>query len=232
MPPLALIAGGAGTRLRAVLPRLPKSMVEVAGEPFISRQLKLLKKEGISRVVICAGYLGEQIRDFVQEGTQFGLSVTYSFDGEKPLGTGGALRRALPDLGDLFWVLYGDSYLDVPFQPIFEYFLKGRKKALMTVYCNQNRWDKSNVLFNNGKVLNYLKKSPLPEMRHIDYGLSLMTKSAFEPWCETEVFDLADVQSGLIREGEMLGYEVTRRFYEVGSPRGLEEIRAFFEKKR
>src|SRR3989338_4051456 len=112
MPPLALTAGGAGTRLQAVSPRLPKSMVEVAGEPFISHQLRLLKKEGISRVVICAGYLGERIRDFVREGTQFGLSVTYSFDGKKPLGTGGALRRALPELGDLFWVLYGDSYLD------------------------------------------------------------------------------------------------------------------------
>ena len=232
MPPLALIAGGAGTRLQAVSPRLPKSMVEVAGEPFISHQLRLLKKEGISRVVICAGYLGERIRDFIREGSQFGLSVTYSFDGKKPLGTGGALRRALPELGDLFWVLYGDSYLDVPFQPILEYFLKGSKKALMTVFCNQDRWDKSNVLFTNGKVLNYLKERPLPEMRHIDYGLSLIRKSAFEAWRETEVFDLADVYSSLIAEGEMLGYEVTRRFYEVGSPIGLEEIRALFEKKR
>ena len=232
MPPLALLAGGVGSRLRAIAPDIPKSMIEVAGEPFISHQLKLLKREGIVRVVICAGHLGQQIQEFVQEGSQFGLHIGYSFDGEKLRGTGGAIRKALPLLGDLFWVMYGDSYLDIPFGPILKYFLDRQKPALMTLFYNRNQWDRSNVLFDKGVVRQYLKKNSSPELKHIDYGLSLVRQSAFEPWSQDETFDLAEVYSNLIAEEEMLGYEVSQRFYEVGSPRGLEETRAWLEEKR
>ena len=223
MPPLALLVGGVATRLRPITEEIPKAMIEVAGKPFIAHQLILLKHQGITEVVICAGYLGEQIQDFVQNGECFGINVSYSFDGEKLLGTGGALRKALSLLGDIFLVMYGDSYLDTNYSPILNYFLSRDKRGLMTVFRNDNQWDKSNVLFKDGLIHEYNKKSPRPEMKHIDYGLSLLRREAFTGIPEGKVFDLADLYTKLVGQNDMLGYEVKERFYEIGSPEGLKE---------
>jgi MurNAc alpha-1-phosphate uridylyltransferase len=133
MPPLALLAGGLATRLRPVTETIPKSMVQVAGEPFICHQLRVLAREGVSDLVICTGYLGGQIESFVGDGSRFACHVRYSADGDKPLGTGGALRRALPLLGEHFLVMYGDSYLVTPIRPVYEAFRRSRMPALMTV---------------------------------------------------------------------------------------------------
>src|SRR5271163_370338 len=112
---VAILAGGLATRMRPVTERIPKSMIEVAGRPFIEHQLELLQAENVKNVVLCVGHLGEMIQAHIGDGKRFGLSVSYSFDGERLLGTGGALRRALPLLGHDFFVLYGDSYLDISY---------------------------------------------------------------------------------------------------------------------
>src|SRR5579862_1874605 len=167
MLPVAILAGGLATRLRPLTEKIPKSLIEINGEPFIAHQLRLLKKAGIGRVVICTGYLGSMIEDFAGDGAQYGLEVRYSHDGPTPLGTAGALRQALPLLGGHFLVIYGDSYLTCDYAAIEAAFLASGKAGLMTVYLNEGRWDTSNVEFSGGKIVRYDKRERTPRMRHI-----------------------------------------------------------------
>ncbi len=221
--PVAVLAGGLATRLRPITQTVPKAMVEVAGRPFVDHQLALLARNGVRQVVLCLGHLGEQVEQHVGDGSGHGLQVHYSHDGERLLGTGGALRRALPLLGDVFWVLYGDSYLDVDYRGVLADFLSRDVLGLMTVMHNAGRWDRSNVVFCDGRLLCYNKRHATPEMTHIDYGLSLLRREAVERLPEGLPSDLADLFSNLVAEARMVGHEVTQRFYEIGSPRGLEE---------
>ncbi|EWY42536.1 nucleotidyl transferase [Skermanella stibiiresistens SB22] len=227
MPPVALLAGGLATRLRPITHTVPKAMVEVAGEPFIAHQLRLLRREGVSRVVICTGFLSERIVDFVGDGAAFGLAVSYSVDWPELLGTGGALRKALPLLGERFLVMYGDSYLDIPFAPVAAALDASGMPALMTVYRNESRWDTSNVVFSDGRIALYSKKARVPEMAHIDYGLGVMDAAVLMDHAEGEAFDLADVYGALCDQGLLAGYEVQQRFYEIGSHEGLKETEDF-----
>ncbi|HUC84230.1 MAG TPA: nucleotidyltransferase family protein [Candidatus Acidoferrales bacterium] len=221
--PVAILAGGLATRLRPVTEKIPKSLVPVAGRPFLAHQLEMLHARGLRRVVLCLGFLGELIqREFGDEAC--GIRLDYSFDGDKLLGTGGALRRALPRLGHEFFVLYGDSYLPIEYAPVAEFFDRSGKQGLMTVYRNEGRYDTSNVVFRDGEIVIYDKKSRLPEMRHIDYGLSLFQAPVFAAYPAGQVFDLAQVMGRLVREKQLAGYEVPERFYEMGSPAGLAEL--------
>lgn len=230
MQPLAILSGGLATRLYPVTKTMPKAMLDVAGKPFIARQMELLKQKGFSRIVICAGFLGEQIQQCIGNGASFGLSVTYSFEGETLLGTGGAIKKALPFLDDVFCVMYGDSYLNTDFAPIADYFSSQNKKALMAVFKNHNQWDTSNIVYENGMVVTYDKKNKTSAMHYIDYGFSIVRKKIFSSFPDDTPFDLADVFQAVVCQGEMLGYEVKKRFYEIGSLQGLEETRAYFEK--
>jgi NDP-sugar pyrophosphorylase family protein len=232
MPPVAILAGGLATRLHPKTRTMPKALLVVAGEPFIKHQVELLKEKGVDSIVVCAGYLGEQIREYLKDGKGFDLSITYSFDGSKLLGTGGALRKALPLLGDMFWVIYGDAYLDTDYNAILDCFLAGEKPGLMTVYENNGRWDRSNVLYGGGMILAYDKKSPTPLMKHIDYGLALLRRDAVEKILPGDVFDLADLYADMVGKGEMLGFEVKERFYEIGSFEGIQETDEYITGRR
>lgn len=221
--PVAILAGGLATRLRPITEKIPKSLVPVAGRPFLAHQLELLRARGICRAVLCLGFLGEMIqREFGAEAC--GIKLDYSFDGEKLLGTGGAIKRALPKLGPEFFILYGDSYLPIEYAPVAESFHRSGKLGLMTVYRNDGKYDSSNVIFRNGEIVVYDKTAKLPEMRHIDYGLSLFQARVFDAYAADQVFDLAAVMGRLVREKQLAGYEVPERFYEMGSPAGLEEL--------
>jgi NDP-sugar pyrophosphorylase family protein len=229
--PVAILAGGLATRLRPVTEKIPKSLVPVAGKPFLAHQLELLHARGIRRAVLCIGYLGEMIQREFGDGRVFGIRLDYSFDGPKLLGTGGAIKRAVPLLGDEFFVLYGDSYLPVEYRPIAEFFRHSGKLGLMTVYRNEGRYDTSNVVFHDGEIAVYDKKNRLPEMRHIDYGLSLFKASVFESYSADQAFDLAEVMGKLVREKQLAGYEIRERFYEIGSPAGLAELELLLQSK-
>jgi N-acetyl-alpha-D-muramate 1-phosphate uridylyltransferase len=221
--PVAILAGGLATRLRPITEKIPKSLIPVAGKPFLAHQLELLHSRGIRRAVLCVGHLGEMIqREFGDE--KFGVKLDYSFDGPKLLSTGGAIKRALPKLGEEFFVLYGDSYLPIDYAPIAEFFHRSGKSGLMTVFRNEGKFDTSNVVFADGEIKVYDKKNRSPEMRHIDYGLSLFKSSAFETFPADEAFDLADVMQKLVHEKQLAGFEVRERFYEIGSPAGLAEL--------
>lgn len=228
--PVAILAGGLATRLRPITEKIPKSLVPVAGRPFLAHQLELLYACGIRRAVLCVGHLGEIIqRDFGSE--KFGVKLDYSFDGPKLLGTGGAIQRALPLLGGEFFVLYGDSYLPVDYAPIADFFQRSGKPGLMTVYRNEGKFDTSNVVFADGEIKVYDKKSRLPEMRHIDYGLSLFKATVFDAYAADQAFDLAEVMGRLVREKRLAGFEVRERFYEIGSPAGLAELESLLKSK-
>jgi len=224
MLPVAILAGGLATRLRPVTDTIPKALVEINGEPFLAHQLRLLGRSGFERVVLCTGYRGEQIRDFAGDGQAFGLRLEYSADGPQLLGTAGAIRRALPVLGESFFVLYGDSYLPCDYSAVERSFLGGHKLGLMTVHANEGRWDHSNVEFAGGRILAYDKKNRTPSMRYIDYGLGAFRRKAFDTVPGDRPSDLATVYQDLLRQGELAAYEVPTRFYEIGSPEGIREL--------
>lgn len=227
MLPVAILAGGLATRLRPATERVPKSLLEVNGEPFIYHQLRLLHSRGIGRVVLCVGHLGEMVQQAVGSGRELGLSVEYSFDGPSLLGTAGAIRQALPLLGEAFFVLYGDSYLACEYAAVERAFFDSGKPAMMTVFRNDGLWDTSNVEFAGGNLIAYSKRAPTPRMHYIDYGLGVFRASVFERVAAGTACDLADVYEGALQRGELAGYEVRERFYEIGSPAGLRETAEF-----
>jgi len=226
MPPLALLAGGLATRMRPHTEQLPKAMLEVAGEPFIAHQLRRIRREGVRKVVLCLGYKAEQIQSFVADGKTFDLNITYCIDGPILLGTGGALRKALPELGPEFIVMYGDSWLDTNYAPIVDAFRTSGKPALMTVFRNDGRWDRSNVWYENGRIRCYDKRKRLPQMHYIDWGLGVMKSEALASQPADTRIDLASIYADLSQAGALAGFEVATRFYEIGSPEGLQETDA------
>jgi NDP-sugar pyrophosphorylase family protein len=224
--PVAILAGGLATRLRPLTEKIPKVLLPVAGKPFLAHQLELLQAQGIARVVLCVGHLGEMVERDFGDGARWGVKLEYSFDGPTLLGTGGALQKALPLLGDKFFVLYGDSYLPINFHPVAECFRRSGKLGLMTVFHNQNRFDTSNVWFGDGEIKRYEKKNRLPQMEHIDYGLSVLSAAAFKDYPQGTAFDVADLMQRLVQQKQLAGFEVKERFYEIGSPAGLAELEA------
>jgi NDP-sugar pyrophosphorylase family protein len=220
--PVAILAGGLATRLRPITEKVPKALLPIAGRPFIHWQLELLAQQGVREVVLCAGHLGEQIQAAVGDGSGFGLTIRYSLDGDALLGTGGALKRALPKLGAVFFVLYGDSYLRCSFAAVRAAFEESEAPGLMTVFCNEDRWEKSNVLLRDGSVVEYDKRSPRPGMRHMDYGLSILSAEAMQRSPASAAFDLADLYHDLAARGELAALAVNERFYEIGSVGGME----------
>jgi MurNAc alpha-1-phosphate uridylyltransferase len=225
--PVAILAGGLSTRLRPLTEKIPKSLLEVNGEPFIAHQLRLLRANGVERVVLCIGHLGERIREVIKDGGAYGVEVDYSFDGASLLGTAGAVKNALPKLGDAFFVLYGDSYLDCDYAAVARSFSSSDKLALMTVFRNNGRWDSSNVEFDGGQILAYSKTEKNLRMHYIDYGLGAFRAAAFGNVPVGRPYDLATLYCDLLQTKQLAGFEVTQRFYEIGSPAGLEETAQF-----
>jgi|HubBroStandDraft_6_1064221.scaffolds.fasta_scaffold349403_1 dTDP-glucose pyrophosphorylase len=224
MYPVALLAGGLATRLRPLTEKIPKSLVEVNGEPFLAHQLRLLRSHGIRRVVVCVGHLGEMVEEFAGDGSRFGLQVEYSHDGPTLQGTAGALRNALPLLGSPFFAAYGDSYLECDYRDVERRFEASGKLGLMTVFRNEGLWDSSNVEYDGSRIVAYDKRQRTERMRHIDWGLGIFRGAAFDLPENAAAGDLAVVYQNLLRQGELAAYEAGRRFYEIGSFSGIEEL--------
>jgi N-acetyl-alpha-D-muramate 1-phosphate uridylyltransferase len=224
MLPLAILAGGYATRLGLLTAEIPKSLIQINGRPFVDWQLELLIMNGYSDFVFCVSYKSDAIQDYLGDGKDRGVRIQYSLDGPTQLGTGGAVQNALPQLGKMFGVIYGDSYLPTNYLAAEEGFLSSSSQALMTVYKNQNQFDSSNVEFVNGKLINYEKGTKNENMRHIDYGITFFREVAFHPWRDQSAFDLADVCLQLAKESQLDGFEVFERFYEIGSIQGIEEL--------
>jgi N-acetyl-alpha-D-muramate 1-phosphate uridylyltransferase len=227
--PVAILAGGLATRLRPLTETVPKVLLEVAGQPFLEHQLAGLREQGVEHVVLCVGFLGESIRDRFGDGRSHGIRISYSFDGPKLLGTGGAIRKALPLLGEAFFVMYGDSYLRIDFAQVEGAFRSLAKPGLMTLFHNRDLWDASNVCYAGGVIQRYDKTLRGPDMQHIDYGLSVFKSEVFNEYSPDEVLDLSRVMRTLVDRGDMAGFEAGERFYEIGSPEGLRELNQFLD---
>lgn len=231
MHTVAILAGGLATRLYPATSSVPKSLIEVAGKPFIFHQLALLKHQGVDNVILCVGRFGGMIKDYVGDGHAWGLNVRYSDDGDTLLGTGGAIKKALPLLPEVFYVLYGDSYLDVDLKLILNRFKLEGKPILMTIYHNKNKWDKSNIVYKNGRIIKYDKKNPSKEMEYLDYGISVLKKKVFDEYPEGTPFDLSEVYTRFIEKNEVSAFEVFKRFYEIGSIQGIKETEHYLNKR-
>ena len=224
---VVVLMGGLGTRLKNITKECPKSLADVAGRPFFDYQLELLIAWGFRKFVFLIGYRAEMIEEHYGDGSRYGISIQYSHDGEKLLGTGGAVRHAAGLLEDDFLLMYGDSFMDIDYAETLYRYERGKAagaRALMTVLRNGNRFDKSNVAMDHDRIALYDKHNPTPEMDHIDYGVCMYEKSLFESHGEDEAFDIADIQHELSLSGQMVAQRVTKRFYEIGSPESLAEF--------
>lgn len=225
LPPVCILAGGLGTRLGERVRDVPKPLLEVAGEPFLIHQLRLLAAYGATEVVMCVGYRGEMIAERIGE-QRFGVRVAYSFDAPGLDGTLGAVRRARSLLGERFLVLYGDSYLRLDYAAAARAWRASELPALMTVLRNEGRWDTSNAIYEHGRVVAYDKHAPTPAMHWIDYGLGGLSARALDA-VGSEEPDLSVLYKQLASHRELCGVPATERFYEIGTPAALAETDAF-----
>jgi NDP-sugar pyrophosphorylase family protein len=225
LPPVCILAGGLGSRLGDRTREVPKPLLEVAGEPFLTHQLRLLAAHGADEVVLCVGHRGELIESRIGD-ERFGVRIRYSFDAPGLDGTLGALRRARPLLGERFLVLYGDTYLRIDYRAVARAWSESRLPAVMTVLRNEGRWGPSNAVYRDGMIVGYRKRAPAPDMHWIDYGLGGLASATLDrvPGAER---DLAALYERLAAAGELLGFEARERFYEIGTPAALSETDAF-----
>ncbi len=224
-----ILAGGLGTRMRPLTDHCPKTLLPVRGRPFAYHQLHWLAAQGVTEVVYAIGHQGQMIRRYWDSEPQPVGWIRYVDEGETLRGTGGALRLALEQgvLQESFLVIYGDSFLPIVFAPVWNAFLESGKPALMTVLRNEGRWDRSNAVYEDGRVVLYDKQGGAA-MQYIDYGLSAMRRAVLEG-VTAEKFDLADLFRDLSLQGKLAGFRVAERFYEVGSPAGLLALEAYLE---
>lgn len=213
--------------MRPITEKIPKGLVEIDGKPFLEYQIKLLKKYEIKNIILCVGYKGEMIEEYFGDGENFGVKISYSKE-SKPLGTGGAIRKAFNKLRKNFFVMYGDAYLNFDYKDIISFYEKSKGTAVLSIYKNKGKYDSSNVILdNNGKVL-YDKSNPSSNMEYIDYGLSVLNKDLVKKFIPSQGFyDLADFYNEISKKELLLGYEVNERFYEIGSFGGLDEFKKY-----
>lgn len=219
-----ILAGGLGTRISSVSDGLPKSLIKIKNRTFLSWQLELLQKNGVHDLILCLSHKADLIEKYLSEEKFFGMNITISRDGENQLGTGGAIINALPLLNSSFMVVYGDSYLPTSFMEISNFFEKQKRLSLMTVTKYSNGNEPKNVLVKNGIICAYSKLNPSPEMNYIDYGLNFFSKRTFENYSMHEKIDLSQIQMNLALQNQLAAFEVTERYYEVGSVQGIIEF--------
>jgi len=223
-----ILAGGLGTRMRPLTEACPKTLLLAGGRPFAYHQLHWLAAQGITEVVYSIGHQGDQIRRYWAEERPPIPAIRYVDEGEILLGTAGALRLAHKKgvLDESFLVIYGDSFLPVEFAPVWDAFDASGLPALMTVLRNEGRWDRSNVIYEAGRVALY-DKTAAPGMQYIDYGLSCFHRELFD---DLKHSDLAALFHELSLQSRLAAFEVHERFYEIGSPAGLRDFEQYLER--
>lgn len=225
-----ILAGGLATRLRPITERIPKSLIQIHGKPFLQYQLDRLRQEGITDIVLCVGYLGEQIVAYFGDGHQYGMNINYSYDGKHLLGTGGALKKAEEYLCEEFFLTYGDSYLFIDYKTVMSWFKKFDKQGLMVVYQNYDQYDKSNVSIEGNLVKSYSKTNQTRDMIYIDYGASILRREVLNIIPEGEIYPLEELFRQLIGRQQLLAYEVKERFYQIGSTDGIEGFKQYISR--
>ena len=227
---VVILAGGRATRLKPLTNNVPKSLIDIDGKPFLEHQLHFLKESGLTEIILCVGHLGEAIERHSGDGRKFGVNIKYSYEKTRLLGTAGALKNAEQLLDDRFFVIYGDSYLRLDFAAVMAFFKKYDKLGLMVIYKNYDLYDRSNVVIEGNLVKQYSKKGKTEGMVYIDYGASILRKKALESVPQNQAYSLERLFAKLIRKEELLAFEANTRFYQIGSPEGLEEFRGYIDR--
>jgi NDP-sugar pyrophosphorylase family protein len=226
---IVILCGGLATRLEHLTKNIPKSMIEIKNKPFLEYQIENLKRSNIKDIVLCVGHLSEQIKNYFGDGEKFDVNIKYSHDGDKQLGPIGALKNTESLIEDIFFILYGDSYLNLDYQKMYSYFKTQNKLGLMAVYKNFNRFDKSNLIVKDDMIVAYGEKERTKEMIYIDYGTSLLRKKALNLIPKNTFFTTGEFFSNLISKNELLAFEVKERFYHIGNPDALKEFSNYIE---
>ncbi|KYK22480.1 hypothetical protein AYK24_02070 [Thermoplasmatales archaeon SG8-52-4] len=224
---MVILCGGLATRLGKYSKNTPKSMIDIEGKPFLEYQIEILKKHSIKDILLCVGHLSDEIRRYFGNGSKFDVNIKYSYDGYKLLGPIGAVKNAEPLLENIFFIMYGDSYIKVDFQKVYSKFIKHNKLGLMTVFKNYDKYDKSNIAVENDLVVDYKKSNRTKEIVYIDYGMSVLRKESLDYVPKDEFFSTDKFFSNLINIRQLLAFEVKNRFYHIGNPDSLEEFRSF-----
>lgn len=227
-----ILAGGRGTRLTPLTDQVAKPMVMIAGKPFLHHQLALLKRQGMTRVLLLVGYLGQQIMDYFKDGRSLGLHIKYSVEDE-PLGTAGALKKAEAYLEEEFLLLYGDSYLPIDYRDVVKAFQVSGKMGLMVVFEDKSgsTMVAKNAALDSRMIITRYEKGCLDEaLRYIEAGVLAFRRRVVDlippnraVSLEEEIFPL------LIEQAQFLGYVTAQRFYDMGTPKRLETLRTFLK---
>jgi NDP-sugar pyrophosphorylase family protein len=226
---MVILCGGLGTRLGDIAKNIPKSMININGRPFLQHQIEKLKKQGIEDILLCVGHLSNIIEEYFGDGSKFDIKIEYSHDGVEPLGPIGALKKAEPYLNDVFFMMYGDSYLSIDFQEVYEFFTQFDKLGCMVVFKNHDKYDKSNLIVKNDMVVGYGDKNRTKDMVYIDYGTTALHKNSLNIIPPNKFFTTKEFFSKLIEKQELLAYEAKERFYHIGTPASLEELKKFIK---
>jgi N-acetyl-alpha-D-muramate 1-phosphate uridylyltransferase len=223
---VAILCGGKATRIAHLARGISKTLIPLAGEPFLAYQLRWLRNEGASDVVLLTGQNFDAIRACAGDGRSFGLSIRYSEDGPLPLGTAGAVRNALPLLGDRFLTVYGDALPQVRLEAVGAA-LAPPFEGVMTVFRNQDQGHPSNAAIDGERVAAYDKGVAPGTMTHMDYGVNAFRAESFVEVPQDRCADLAEVHRAMVARGTLRAFPVYERWYEIGSPDGLAETEQF-----
>ncbi|MCK5309909.1 MAG: NTP transferase domain-containing protein [Thermoplasmata archaeon] len=220
-----ILCGGLGTRLRPLTYDIPKPMIPFGEKPFLEILVDYFKAQGIERFVFCTGHLHEHIEKHFGNGSQFGVEIIYSVELE-PLGTGGALLNAKHLLDEQFFFAFGDSYLPLELRHLIRIQKENNAQGVITIYMNNDNIAPNNIrIMPDGRILNYIKKNPPDSMNGLEAGLSLFNRDMLD-YAPGRIFSLEEaIFPKLINTGLLFGLLTSKRFYDIGTPNGLELAR-------
>ena len=237
LPDILILTGGKAKRLGKISKNIPKSLIIFNNKPFLFYQLKLLEKNNFKKIIISTGYLSNKIKNYITSiNKNLKLKIVFSDDGKKILGTGGAIKKALPKLSNDFFIIFGDSYLDINYKKVYLNFIKSKKLGLMTVYKNNNFKDVfaegglSDVEIKNKKIISYDKKNTNKNMKYINYGITVLSKNVFKKYLFPKKMDLQKINQKLIKNNELSFQIIKKKFYEIGSKNGIALTKKYFKK--
>jgi len=226
------MAGGLATRLRPLTEDTPKSLILIEGKPFLQYQIELLNRNGIKEIVLCLGYMGNKIEDYFGNGNRFGVKIKYSYE-DNLLGTGGALKLVEPHLDEHFFLIWGDSYVRLDYQEMYAFHIKNDRKfeVTMAIFYNIRNYDKSNIAYEHGKIKKYEKHSK-DVLKYIDAGIMVINKELLERIPVSRVFQIEEIFSQLAKQEKIQPFLIKKRYYEIGSIKGLNQFKKFINRNQ